>query len=96
MADIELVIRVSEKDIDFIKKYYKPTGYDVIPRCIINGFVSAILNGTQIPKGHGKLIDVNTIIYDYFMYPEKNKLPRHAVSKDKIDAMPAIIEADKE
>jgi len=63
MADIELVIKMSEEE-------YK----DVI----VNGFffvgqvkhiVDAIKNGTPLPKGHGKLKDIDKIEWYCILLP---------------------------
>ena len=62
MADIELVIKVDERDVDFVRKTFKPTGCSFIPLYIQNEFVSAILNGVSLPKSHGKLKDTDAII----------------------------------
>lgn len=61
MADIELVIKIDERDVELVRKNFKPAGYSFIPTCIQTEFVSAILNSTPLPKGHGRLIDADDI-----------------------------------
>ena len=88
MADIELVIKVDERDVELVRKNFKPTGYSFIPTCIQTEFVSAILNGTPLPKGHGRLIDADKLWDSY-----------HDLDYDfyeAFDLVETIIEADKE
>lgn len=63
-------------------------------KTITYNLLKAIKDGTPLPKGHGRLIDADAIKYNYFMYPETDNPTKIAVSKDKIDDMPPIIEAD--
>lgn len=53
MADIELVIKISEEKYKWIKEN--------ILRTNKNSIVKAIANGTPLPKGHGKLKDFDKI-----------------------------------
>lgn len=90
MADVELVINISEEA-------YKARKHWVInPKRMVNEVDKAIANGTPLPKGHGKLKDVSKI------YSHINILNR---GKDKgkftgvlaiINMAETIIEADKE
>ena len=54
----------------------------------------AIANGTPLPKGHGKIIDVKSIVYEKECVWESDGCCT-TVSTPDIDATPAIIEADK-
>ena len=54
-----------------------------------------IIKGTPLPEEHGRLIDADAIKYNYFMCPETDNPTKIAVSKDKVDAMPTILKADK-
>ena len=56
MADIELVIKISEEKYKWIKEN--------ILRTNKNSIVRAIIDGTPLPKGHGDLIDRNSILCD--------------------------------
>ena len=42
---MQLVINVDEKDVEFVKENFKPTGYSSIPLSIQTEFISAVLNG---------------------------------------------------
>lgn len=55
MADIELVIKISEDDLKEVKEdTYSGTPFE-------NRVFSAIANGTQLPKGHGDLKDADKL-----------------------------------
>ena len=49
MADIEIVIKIPEEDYEYIKNSN-------------NMYLYVIKNGTPLPKGHGRLIDVDEVI----------------------------------
>lgn len=51
MADIELVVEISEDTFFDLKKKQNRTEVDC-----------AILNGTPLPKGHGRLIDADNTL----------------------------------
>ena len=99
MTDIELVIKMDEKLIEWIDKYYNN----------IKGFngkkigmvVDAIKNGKPIPKGHGRLIDISKIEKDRIekdnpiIYLTTDGNYTEAVSLDYLNDLPTIIEADK-
>ncbi len=52
---MQIVIELSEKDLDDIKynDYIEGTYYTML---------DAITNGTSLPKGHGRLIDADALI----------------------------------
>ena len=52
MADIDLMIRISEKEYNIIKKSNGPMSWAE----------HLIKNGTPLPKGHGRLIDADAFI----------------------------------
>ena len=88
MADIELVIKISEEKLSIIRNHMYCGVYD-------SDLYKAIENGTPLPKGHGRLIDADDIrvieLEDslYIMRHEKG---------DEIDVYidaPTIIEANK-
>ncbi len=56
MADMELVIRVSEEQYN---KLIKSPNFDFSK---FEGLINAIKNGTVLPKGHGRLMDADTFI----------------------------------
>lgn len=56
MADIELVIKIPEEDYNRIKNI--PDAFD----SRISRVYKAIKNGTALPKGHGRLADLDTAL----------------------------------
>ena len=59
---------------------------------------NAVLNGTPLPKGHGKLIDSNILkrhIDKLPCLPDGNFAGNHSALKALINMQPTIIEADK-
>jgi hypothetical protein len=80
MADIELVIKIPE----YIYKLCQ--GHEDI-------VYKYIANGTQLPKGHGDVIDRNEL--KKHKYHDNNRY-ENAVSIAQVDWQPVIIEADKE
>ena len=58
---------------------------------------NAVLNGTPLPKGHGKLIDSNILkrhIDKLPCLPDGNFAGNHSALKALINMQPTIIEAD--
>lgn len=53
MADIELVIKLSEQDYELACKY---------PEVLFGSYARSIKNGTPLPKTHGRLIDAEEVI----------------------------------
>ena len=85
MADVEIVIKLSEKHLGHIKKLgalwiESEKGLSVVSK--------AIMNGTILPKGHGELIDRKELIDDGV---EKGFCDWY----DEIKYAPTIIKADK-
>ena len=95
MADIELVIKIPEEDYIKISNS-NPTYADDF--CLYY----AIKNGTPLPKGHGRLIDISKLDSDRIesdnpiIYLTINGEYIEAVSLDYLDSLQTIIEADKE
>lgn len=77
MADIELVIKISEDVYTRLFDNGRPT--DIADGIVID---RAIRKGIPLPKGHGRLIDVDNV----FTYSEN--------LYEAIDLAPTIIEAD--
>ena len=93
MADIELVIKISEKTLNEIKD-----------NTIIVGSISsdirwdishAIANGTPLPKGHGRLIDADILEECKEVMNTIMNECKYAVRMDEVRNVPTIIEADK-
>lgn len=94
MSDIEMVIRIPEEKYNQIINFYqeskvRPKDYEI-----------AIINGTPLPKGHGRLIDADKTISEICgslcgCYLEEcgNDNPCYSVAK--ISSASTIIEADK-
>ena len=79
MSDVELVIKIPEEKLSIIKNKMYCGIYDP-------DLYNAIANGIQLPKGHGKLKDVDALMRDY----------GNPDIKILLDNMDTIIEADKE
>ncbi len=80
MADIELVIKIPAK-------MYLNAKEDML--CGADVLVNAIKDGTLLPKGHGRLIDINEIT----AYGELECNGHNVAS---LDEFTTIIKADKE
>ncbi|MCR5475493.1 MAG: hypothetical protein K6F28_09880 [Lachnospiraceae bacterium] len=89
METVEVVIRIPKDDIETIENLKR------------QGFASrheiAILNGTVLPKGHGRLIDVDKLRCDARYRREDGVFVYvPAVSISTIINAPTVIEADKD
>lgn len=95
---MKLIIDIPEETYNFLQRYGTDGG--IIEK--------AVVNGTLIPEGHGRLIDADELIRQYNLdeatkYGNKNaKQQAHSYSTmmlyeiaDMIDDAPTIIEADK-
>ena len=81
MADIELVIKISEETYE----YWKEHKYEYV-------LAEAIAKGTPLPKGHGRLIeDTFTTVTDI----REDGSEFTYVPYGEIENAPTIIEADK-
>lgn len=91
MADIELIIRISEEDFEIMKHNIAVNN----PLCPLSQeeMVSKVANGTPLSEGHGRLIDAD-VLRDYF-WDNKSKLYTHKDLQIVIDRQPTVIEADK-
>lgn len=86
MADIELVIKISEDS-------YKATcnGWMLPPD--VENVVQGIKNGTPLPKGHGKIGDLDALREEVSSWGMNDYEPSDFI--DEIDRADTIIEADK-
>lgn len=103
MADIELVIKLDEDIAQGIID-----GKNDKPRNIVRSFqatiTDAIKKGTPLPKGHGKIKDIDEIEWygctTAFDCPYKDReckdCDKAECSKTQVDDIPTIIEADTE
>lgn len=101
MADIELVIKIPET----LKKIADEEDYKTFSHPVWQAILmERIQNGSPLPKGHGKLIDVDTlefrnvtVSYGYdWECGESTYAEEEIVRADDIWNAPTIIEADKE
>lgn len=78
---MQIVIEIDEELYQSLRyqKQYNPR--------FLSGYEKTILDGTPLPKGHGRLIDADALWKKWVF---------DAIEKQEIDKAPAIIEADKE
>ena len=82
MADIELVIRIDEGIYNhFVRNEYS--------RADVIAMHAALINGTQLPKGHGDIVDIETLID---MFWDGNSME---ITKYDLSVIEPIIEANK-
>ena len=86
MADIELAIKIDEDTYKDIKKGKVYSSVRDVPL----ESVLAIANGTPLPKGHGRLVDLDQMCEEYW---DGNYMEIHS---DDFDNIKTIIEADRE
>lgn len=90
MADVELVIKISEK------VYNALTHIEFDANLVTDEMRKSIANGAPLPKGHGRIIDESQITqvryHDYISKVDGWQIPHCFI--DGTDA-PTIIEADK-
>lgn len=93
MANIELVIKIPEEVYKASKMNSTLCTLDAIAK---NYLIKGLINGTPLPKGHGRLIDIDDIepmsytvdggdYYDDYL----------AIDWEDIEKAPTIIEADE-
>ena len=82
---MQIVIKIDEKYYKFIKELVENFDYNYTPW-------NLIANGTPLPKGHGRLKDIDRLeSHDEYDGQGFTK----SVYKDDIDSAQTIIEADK-
>lgn len=85
MSDVELVIKIPERD------YYLACKYS---DALIAAYAHYIKEGTVIPKGHGRLGDLDALREEVSSWGMNDYEPSDFT--DEIDRTDTIIEADKE
>lgn len=86
---MQIVIDIPEDVIESAKSspnYYPTYHFEKIWR--------AIVNGTPLPKGHGRLIDADKLLYEDIECTDGRTYM--VVNAYDVDNAPTIIEADKE
>ena len=82
---MEIVINIPNETYKYSKKYCRPND----ERAFVSMIITAIAKGVPLPKGHGKLIDVNEIT-------AFSELECNGHDVKSLDEFTTIIEADKE
>ena len=93
MEDIELVIKISNYDKEWITNGY------YIPEEINTRIAETIANGIPLPEGHGKIIDYGYVvdaIDDWVNAEEYRYTNATDYLRKRVANTPTIIEADKE
>lgn len=62
MADIELVIKIDEEEYVNIKNAINSLTENGVERASMSKVCLAILDGTPLPKGHGRIADMDAAI----------------------------------
>ena len=88
MANIDLIIKIPESRYRLLQKQARTN----LGREKLSEFAEAVLNGTPLPKGHGRLIDADEL--KKHKYHDNNRF-ENAVAVAQIDWADTIIEADK-
>lgn len=83
MAEIELVVKISEETYKILKNYTAPMPWAE----------HLIKNGTPLPKGHGKLGDLDALREEVSSWGMNDYEPSDFI--DVIDQADTIIKADK-
>lgn len=93
MADIELVIKLSEEEY----KYIIGMQFCILGirggKGLLNRILNAIRAGTPLPKGHGRIGDLDALRCENTDFDTYND---YCTMFDEIEATETIIEADKE
>jgi len=83
---MKLVIEIPEEDYNFVKKQ--------VADGITNPLKMRIAKGTPLPKGHGRLIDADTLEECKEVMNTIMNESEYAVRMDEVRNVPTIIEAD--
>lgn len=94
MADIELVIKIPEG----LKKDFETEQWAALSCMEMALFCmemkDALMNGTPLPKGHDRLVDMKNLQNFVSQHTEHDAV--QLILADREDYIPTIIEADKE
>ncbi len=91
MADIELVIKLSKKNCEHIKRLgalwiESEKGLQIVSKALLDGII--------LPKGHGDLIDRNDLLADSYCIDDWSGNEVNIVDVETIKMADAIIKAD--
>jgi hypothetical protein len=86
MAEIELVIKIPEEDYRSLQKK------DKFNDRFLNYYEKLIVHGTPLPKGHGRIGDLDALRCENADFDTYND---YCIMFDEIEAAETIIEADK-
>lgn len=93
MADIELVVKLEEKEYINIKNAINSLIENGVERDSMSKVCLAILDGTQLPKGHGRLGDLDALREEVSSWGMNDYEPLDFI--DAIDEADTIIEAEE-
>ena len=111
MTDIELVIKMPEKIYKHIMsmQFYIPRSRSGKSISILEDILKAIRNGTPLPKGHGRLGDLDILLNKAMKHRKsymeaelgdssycRGKLHAYELYVEEVENVDAIIEAEKE
>jgi len=85
---MQIVIELDEYVLEHCKRHVRER--------YANNIEEAIAKGTVLPKGHGRLIDADSLRAGYNIDLEGNLVGYRYITKRDIDNAPTILEADKE
>lgn len=93
---MQIVIEILEEQYNKIKELKMCEYWNYV--ALLDAVLTSIKNGTPLPKGHGRLIDVNDLLEDICL--EDNDYNRDCnigeiITLENIDRIPTIIEANK-
>ena len=89
---MQIVIDIPEDRLNSIKQFG-------IKQNEVYMLEKALINSTSLPKGHGRLIDVNDLLDDIGLKDcDENRDCNvgEIITLENVDRIPTIIEADKE
>jgi len=86
------VIEIPDKIYDGIKKRF-PHDLCYLDVCAM---ANAIVNGTPLPKGHGKIVDLNDVIEAGAPLYNGDREIGFSIDSVAINDIPVLVEADKE
>ena len=101
MSDIDLVIRIPEEVYKAYKRDSALCTLNADQKSIAKSYlINGLINGTVLPKGHGRLKDTDAICKDIIsalgIRDENYLLEAEEAIYKRIKNAPTIIEADKE